>query len=90
MKRKNENVSYKDRYKHKLNMIGPGQIMAKIILCLFLVGVVFYFLNFIVVSIVLFAISAAMLLVLLILVAVELHQDKVLYEIAKKENSEIK
>ena len=61
------------RYRRKLNMLEPGALMLKIAGVLALIGVIAHGL-----------IVAA----LLILVRIELHQDRVLNEIARRENEE--
>ena len=61
------------RYCRKLNMLEPGALMLKIAGVLALIGVIAHGL-----------IVAA----LLILVRIELHQDRVLNEIARRENEE--
>lgn len=81
-------TQYNKRYKHKLNMLEPGSVMIKITGALFLLGIVLYFLSLKIACIIAFLIAGLILLILLILVAVELHQDKVLNEIAARENKE--
>lgn len=66
-------INYDARYCRKLNMLEPGALMLKIAGVLALIGVIAHGL-----------IVAA----LLILVCIELHQDRVLNEIARRENEE--
>lgn len=66
-------INYDARYCRKLNMLEPGALMLKIAGVLALIGVIAHGL-----------IVAA----LLILVRIELHQDRVLNEIARRENEE--
>ena len=66
-------INYDARYRRKLNMLEPGALMLKIAGVLALIGVIAHGL-----------IVAA----LLILVRIELHQDRVLNEIARRENEE--
>lgn len=75
-------------YKHKLNMLGPGSIMSKIITVIFAVAVVLYFAGQKIWAYVAGGIAVALLFILLVLLAVEQHQDRVLYEQQKKEDEE--
>lgn len=77
-------------YKHKLNMLGPGSIMSKLITVLFVVAVVLYFAGQKVWAYVAGGISVVLLFILLVLLAVEQHQDRVLFEQQKKEDEELK
>ena len=87
-KPKREKTTYENRYKHKLNMLWPGQIMLKIVGAFLLMGILFWLLKWRVFASVAFALTAVVFAVLLILVAIELHQDRVLNEIAMRENEE--
>ena len=73
---KHKNMYYDNRYKYKLNMLEPGLIMMKIIGVLFVIGILFF-------------LAGAVFAALLILVAIEAHQDKVLNDIALRENNEL-
>ena len=86
--KKERTITYENRYKHKLNMLWPGQTMLKIVGVCLLRGILFWFLNWRVFAAVAFAPAAVVFAALLILVAIELHQDKVLNEIAMRENEE--
>ena len=90
MKKKtmNEKASYENRYKYKLNMLWPGQIMIKIVGALLLIGFLCWFLKWQIVALSAWISAGIVFTVLLVLVAVELHQDKVLNEIAMHENKE--
>ena len=90
MSKKSENASLTKRYKHKLNMLYPGQIMLKISLILFGLGLIFCIFQVEKVYVIFFCGSGIVLLALFILVAIELHQDRVLYELAKSQDPEIK
>ena len=74
------------RYKHKLNMLEPGIMMIKCIGILILIGLLFYIFQFRIVAFCLWAASGIVFAILLILLAIESHQDKVLNEIAIEEN----
>ena len=87
-KPRRERIIYENRYKHKLNMLWPGQTMLKIVGVLLLIGILFWLLKWRVVASAVLALAAVVFAILLILVAVELHQDKVLNEIAMQENEE--
>lgn len=84
MKRKR--ARYEERYKHKLNMLEPGLVMFKLMGALFLAGAIAWAAGWRLLSIILLLLAGALLAVLLILLAVEAHQDKVLNEIAMGEN----
>lgn len=86
--RRRERATYENRYRHKLNMLWPGQTMIKIIGVLLLNGIVCGLLKWREFAAAAFALAGAVLAVLLILVAVELHQDRVLNEIAMREQEE--
>ncbi len=87
MKRKN--VCYDHRYKHKLNMLEPGLIMMKIIGALFVFAIAFWVAKWHWLSIILGSLSGILFAALIVLVAVEAHQDKVLNDIAMRENNEL-
>lgn len=76
------------RYKHKLNMLEPGMLMLKCIGVLVIIGLLFYVFQLKTVAFCIWAVSGIILAVLLVLLAIESHQDKVLNEIAIKENRE--
>ena len=78
-------ASYESRYKHKLNMLEPGLVMVKIVGAFFLAGVLFWAAGWRRLSVILLLLDGAVLATLLILLAVEAHQDKVLNEIAMEE-----
>lgn len=86
---KHKNMYYDNRYKYKLNMLEPGLIMMKLIGVLFVTGILFWAVGWYwFFSITLF-LSGAVFAVLLILLAIEAHQDKVLNDIAMRENNEL-
>ena len=74
------------RYKHKLNMLEPGIRMIKCIGILIFIGLLFYVFQFRIVAFCLCAASGIVFAILLILLAIESHQDNVMNEIAIKEN----
>ncbi len=74
------------RFKHKLNMLEPGIRMIKCIGILILIGLLFYVFPFRIVAFCLWAASGIVFAILLILLTIESHQDKVMNEIAIKEN----
>ena len=85
MKRK---TSYDTRYRRKLNMLEPGTRMLKIAGILALLGVIAHGLGMRLLAVLLLSAAGLIVAVLLILVRIELHQDKVLNEIAQRENEE--
>ena len=76
------------RFKHKLNMLEPGIMMIKCIGILILIGLLFYVFQFRIVAFCLWAASGIVFVILLILLTIESHQDKVMNEIAIKEKQE--
>ena len=74
------------RFKHKLNMLEPGIRMIKCIGILIFIGLLFYVFQFRIVAFGVWAVSGIVFAILLILLAIESHQDKVMNEIAIKEN----
>ena len=79
-------VNEEKRFKHKLNMLEPGARMLKWIGILIVIGLLLYFFRFRMAAICVWAVSGIVFAVLLVLLAIESHQDKVLNEIAIEEN----
>lgn len=73
-------------YKHKLNMLEPGSIMLKWIGILILIGLLLYIFKFKIVAYGAWILSGIIFVVLLILLTIEGHQDKVMNEIGIREN----
>lgn len=86
---KHKNMCYNKRYRYKLNMLEPGLIMMKIIGALFAIGIVFWVAKWHWLSMIFWFLSGIVFAVLLILVAIEAHQDNVLNDIAMQENEEL-
>ena len=82
---KRRHVSYENRYKRKLNMLEPGFAMMKMIGALFLAGVLFWAADCRRFSVIMLLLAGGVLAVLLVLLAVEARQDKVLHDIAIRE-----
>lgn len=70
-------------------MLEPGLIIMKIIGVLSVTGIVFWVAKWRWLSMFLWFLSGIVFAVLLILVAIEAHQDKVLNDIALRENNEL-
>ena len=87
MKKVKPPVTYETRYKHKLNMLEPGTAMLKWSGILLLAGLV-RLLRLKLVSYIIWGLAGAIFLLLLILLAIEAHQDSVLNEIAAREQKE--
>ena len=81
---------YETRYRHKLNMLWPGEIMIKIIGVLLGLGGMLFIINWFMPAYIVFLLAGVTFTILLILVTVELHQDRVLNEIAMRENKKEK
>lgn len=86
---KHKNMCYEKRYKHKLNMLEPGLIMMKIIVGLVVFGILFWLVKWNLLSTIMLFCAGVVFAALLILVAIEAHQDKVLNDIAMRENIEL-
>ena len=86
---KHRNRCYDNRYKYKLNMLEPGLIMMKIIGVLFVMGTLFFVAGWHLISTISLFLAGAVFATLLILVAIEAHQDKVLNDIAMRENNKL-
>ena len=76
------------RYRHKLNMMEPGCRMLKIAGALGLTGLLLRWAGATMLSRAAPIIAALLVLVMLILVRIELHQDRVLNEMALREMQE--
>ena len=73
-------------FKHKLNMLEPGTKMLKCIGILILIGILLYVFRFRMAAFCVWAVSGIIFAALLILLAIEAHQDNVMNEIAIDEN----
>lgn len=78
------------RYRYKLNMLEPGSKMLIITGIILIVAFVCYLLHWKLFCLILIGGGMLIFLILIILLAVEQHQDKVLYEDAKKKDKDIK
>ena len=76
------------RFKHKLNMLEPGTVLLKWIGILGAVGLALLLLHWKTLACCMLGLSGALFVLLLILLAIEAHQDKVLNEIALREDLE--
>ena len=79
-------MNEKKRFKYKLNMLEPGTNMLKWIGILALAGFVLYLFRLKTAAFCLGLAAGVLFLILLVLLAVESHQDKVLNDIAIEEN----
>lgn len=86
---KHKNMDYDNHYKYKLNMLESGLIMMKFIGVLFVTSILFWAAGGHWLSAITLFLAGAVFAVLLILVAIEAHQDKVLNDIAMRENNEL-
>ena len=76
----------RNRFKYKLNMLEPGIRMLKWMGILILIGILLYAFQLRMAAYCVWAVSGIIFVVLLILIAIESHQDNVMNEIAIKEN----
>ena len=79
-------VDEEKRFKHKLNMLEPGTRMLKWIGIMILAGILLYVFQFRMAAFCVWAVAGIIFVVLLILLAIETHQDNVMNDIAIKEN----
>ena len=79
---KHKNMNYNNRYKYKLNMLELGLTMMKLIGVLFVTSILFWAAGWHWLSSITLFLAGAVFAVLLILLAIEAHQDKVLNDIA--------
>ncbi|MDC7287192.1 hypothetical protein NXH76_05220 [Blautia schinkii] len=86
---KHKNMYYDNHYKYKLNMLEPGLIMMKLIGVLFVTGILLWAAGWHWLSSITLFLAGSVFAVLLILLAIEAHQDKVLNDIALRENIEL-
>ena len=82
MKSTKQHTAYETRFKHKLNMLEPGTAMCRLICALVALGIAFLLMP---TKIIAFGLAGLTLLVLLLLLIIEAHQDKVLNEIAAQQ-----
>ena len=79
-------VTYDTRYRYKLDMLEPGTIMLKWVGIFLLIGLALELLRWKLAAAIAFGFSGALFLLLLILLAIKAHQDRVLNEIAAQED----
>ncbi len=80
--------TYETRYRHKLNMLAPGTAMLKWGSLLLALGLALFCLRLNTAACVALGLFGILLAVLIVLLAIEAHQDKVLNEIAARENQQ--
>lgn len=88
MKRPTSPPSYETRYRHKLNMLWPGGAMMKGSAALLALGGILYCIGWRALAAFAFGSAGTVFGILPVLVGIELHRDRVLNEIAMKENQE--
>ena len=86
MKKEKPPVTYDTRYRYKPDMLEPGTIMLKWVGIFLLIGLALELLRWKLAAAIAFGFSGALFLLLLILLAIEAHQDRVLNEIAAQEH----
>ena len=86
MKKEKPPVTYDTRYRYQLDMLEPGTIILKWVGIFLLIGLALELLRWKLAAAIAFRLSGALFLLLLILLAIEAHQDRVLNEIAAQED----
>ena len=76
------------RFRHKLNMLEPGTKILGCIGILILIGLISYVFRFKTAAFCIWTIAGIVFVVLLVLLAVESYQDKVMNDIAIREDRE--
>ena len=82
---KKQYCSPEERYRHKLNMLEPGSRMLAAAGILLGVGAALYWAGWLRAAWVAFGLAGLLLALLGVLVAIELHQDRVMNELAAEE-----
>ena len=77
-------------YKYKLNMLGPGMVFCIIIALLSVLSLVLCLFKCTLAATIVSIADGALILIFIILLLIEHHQDRILYEAAKKEDPSIK
>ena len=88
MKKANPQATCETRFRHKLNMLEPGTVMLKWAGIFLLLGLVLRLAQRRLAACISFGFAGAMLLMLVILLAIEAHQDRVLNELAEREHKD--
>lgn len=86
MKQPKPAATCETRYRHKLNMLEPGTVMLKWVGIFLLLGLVLRLARRTLAAWIAFGFAGAIFLMLTILLIVEAHQDRVLNELAEREN----
>lgn len=88
MKKAKPAVTCETRFRHKLNMLEPGTVMLKWVGIFLLLGLVLRLVHRTLAAWIAFGFAAAIFLMLVILLVIEVHQDRILNELAARENRE--
>ena len=86
MRKSRRSASAEARFRHRLNMLEPGTEMLKWTGMLLMAGLALRLIGLKTPATVAFGLAGALLLLMMILLAVEAHQDRVLNEIAMEED----
>ncbi|HWT73788.1 MAG TPA: hypothetical protein VN258_03580 [Mobilitalea sp.] len=78
------------KYRHKLNMLEPGAKMCTGIGLGLIISFISWLAGCYILTVIAGAIASILTVLLFILIIIEAHQDKVLYEEAKKSDPDIK
>ena len=84
----NKSVTYENRYKHKLNMLEPGTAILKWTGVFLSMGLVLLLLRLSIPAYIMLGMAGVLVVILSILLIIEAHQDRVLNEIAARENKQ--
>lgn len=88
MKKAKPPAARETRFRHKLNMLEPGTVMLKWAGIFLLLGLVLRLAQRRGAACISFGLAGAMLLMLVVLLASEAHQDRVLNKLAEQEHKE--
>lgn len=88
MKKAKPPVTYETKCRHKLNMLEPGTVMLKWVGIFLLLGLVLQLVHRTLAALIAFGFAGAIFLMLVVLLVIEAHQDRILNELAAQETGE--
>lgn len=88
MKKAKPPVTYETKYRHKLNMLEPGTVMLKWVGIFLLLSLVLQLVHRTLAALIAFGFAGVIFLMLVVLLVIEAHQDRILNELAAQETGE--